>query len=411
MGSKGDLLELIDDAPIGVSTLSGSVWKWTHHERSRRANEALARKINWNITTAAMSFGGPNEETNDEHLRIMVAPPGRWRIESEERVDVRDGRTRWVGQPTYITELSLDDTVLNDTDIGYLVFPGAQLLGALRFASPVEDAVAGRPCWKVEASTKIGRNATWQFPSIMQPGGIDHTFWLDLVTGIVLRHVGIVDGEPWSITEFKEVRINPPLTDLDFRFVGPPGSSFERRVDQLIHSAEMRGVDLTGVDREDPEAVQKALHDLMRPNEPTAEAHREFQKAKHVPTADPPDDEEAARESIVWAFNHLGDLDEGGQVLVNVQSGRGLVEPLKEAQKRVPGAADGPASLIVDDIKFLGPDGAVVWFSVEVNGERFPMVNGREGRAVKVGERWLIEHATIADLLEFAGQVVPTPNE
>jgi hypothetical protein len=39
------------------------------------------------------------------------------------------------------------------------------------------------------------------------------------------------------------------------------------------------------------------------------------------------------------------------------------------------------------------------------------MVNGREGRAVNVGERWLIEHATIADLLGFAGVTVPSPEE
>jgi hypothetical protein len=97
--------------------------------------------------------------------------------------------------------------------------------------------------------------------------------------------------------------------------------------------------------------------------------------------------------------------------LVNVQSGRDLAGPLREAQKRVPGAGDNPASLMVDDIAFLRPDEAVVWFSIEVNGERFPMVNGREGRAVKVDDRWVIEHATIADLLGFAGVTVPAPNE
>jgi hypothetical protein len=46
-----------------------------------------------------------------------------------------------------------------------------------------------------------------------------------------------------------------------------------------------------------------------------------------------------------------------------------------------------------------------------VNGERFPMVNGQEGRAVKVGDRWMIAHATIADLLGFAGVVVPPTEE
>jgi hypothetical protein len=62
---------------------------------------------------------------------------------------------------------------------------------------------------------------------------------------------------------------------------------------------------------------------------------------------------------------------------------------------------------VVDDIVFLRSDEAVVWFSVEVDGNRFPMVNGREGRAVRVGDRWLIEHATLVDLLRFARVIVP----
>ena len=85
MGSKGDLLELIDSAPVGVQTLSASIWKWTHHERSRRANESLARQSNVNVSTTILSFGGPPDETSDEHLRVVVAPPDRWHIESESR--------------------------------------------------------------------------------------------------------------------------------------------------------------------------------------------------------------------------------------------------------------------------------------------------------------------------------------
>jgi|GEM_PF-1400113 len=410
MGRKGDLLELIEGAPIGVRTITGSMWKWTHHERSRRANEALARQGNVNVSTAILSFGGPPEETTDEHLRLLAAPPDRWHLESESRVDVRDGHTRWIGHPTHVTELSQDDTAFSDTDIGLLVYPAALFLGSLRFDDPVEDEVAGRHCWRVDGTAGLGRHGIRMFPVSMRLGGIDHTFWFDAVTGVVLRHVGLVDDEPWSITEFKEVRVNPPLTDLDFQFVAPPDGTVERQVDQLIRMAELRGVDLTGVDREDPQAVQEAVHSMMRPNQPTPEARLAMQKAKHVPVGDPPEDEAAARASIDYAFNHLGESDEDGTALVNVQSGRDLAGPLREAQTRVPGAADNPAGLIVDDIKFLRPDEAIVWFSVEVNGERFPMVNGREGRAVKVGERWLIEHATIADLLGFAGVVVPPPD-
>lgn len=358
-----------------------------------------------------LRFGAEVEATTDQHLRVWLDIPDRWRVESDDLVDLRNGATRWIGSSARITELTHDETTFQDTEIGMLVSSGPQLLGALRFGEPTDDVVAGRPCLKVGASLGAGRRTRHFNPVGLRLGGIDHTYWFDEATGIVLRHVGLIDDEPCTIFEFKEVRFDPPLTDLDFQFIAPPGAIIERQIDHMIRLAEMRGVDLTGVDREDHQAVQEAINASMQPDRPTPEALLALQKAKHVPVGDPPPDEAGARESIIHAFNQLGEIDDHGEDLVNVQSGRGLVGPLGEAQKRVPGASDVPASLVVDDIRFLRPDEAVVWYSVEVNGERFPMVNGREGRAVRVGDRWLIEHATIVDLLSFAGVVVPPPGE
>jgi outer membrane lipoprotein-sorting protein len=409
MGIKGNLLELIDGAPLGVHTLTGSVWKWTHHERSQRAFAELTRGRG--VSVGIARFGDTGADTSDQHFRVWLALPDQWRFESEHHIDVRNGPRSWVGSSTDITELTHDQSGLEETEIGMLISSGDRLLGALKFGDPTEDVVAGRPCLKADATVSTDPRAGRLLPGAVRLGGINHTYWFDATTGIVLRHVGLIDGEPCTITEFKEVRINPPLTDLDFEFVPPPDVVVTRQVDHLIHMAEVRGVDLTGVDREDQQALQEAISRSMRPSQPTPEARLILQKAKHVPVGDPPAGEAAARESIKYAFNHLGEVGEEGSALVNVQSGRGLVGPLQEAQKRVPGAADSPASLMVDDIKFLRPDEAVVWYSVEVNGERFPMVNGREGRAVTVGGRWLIEHATIADLLGFAGVTVPAPAE
>jgi len=409
MGRKGDLFELIDGSPIGVRTFSGSVWRWTHHERSQRAFTELTRPHGGSVGIARS--GAPAGETNDEHLRVWLDLPDRWRFESDDHVDVRNGSTRWIGGSAHITVLAHDEATLQDTEIGMLMMPGTQMMGALRFGEPIEDVVAGRPCLQVSATLNRGHGARRFNPFDVRLGGIDHTYWFDDVTGIVLRHVGLIDDEPCTIIEFKEVRVNPPLTDLDLEFIAPPGAIVERQVDQLVRMAEIRGVDLTGVDREDPQAVQAAMHDVMRPHRPTPEAQLALRRVKHVPVGDAPVDVVAARESIEYAFNHLGEVDEDAAALANVQSGRGLVGPLREAQKRVPGAADNPAGLVVDDVKFLRPDEAVVWYSVEVDGERFPMVNGREGRAVRVGGRWLIEHATIADLLGFAGVAVPSPEE
>ncbi len=53
MGRKGDLLELIDGAPIGVSTLTGSVWIWMHRERSHRALMQRAQPQDGSVSVAA----------------------------------------------------------------------------------------------------------------------------------------------------------------------------------------------------------------------------------------------------------------------------------------------------------------------------------------------------------------------
>ena len=386
MGRKGDLLEPIDGAPRGVHTLTGSVWKWTHHERSQRAFAEITRPHGGSVAIAR--FGEPMGETNAQHWRVWLDLPDRWRFESDHHVDLRNGGRRWVGSASRITELSDDRTEVEDTEIGMLISSGSRLLGALRFGDPTEDAVAGRPCLQVSATLNRSDGGARFNPVDVRLGSIDHIYWFDAVTGIALRHVALIEGEPCAITEFKEVRINPPLGDVDFQFVSPPGAIVERQVDHLIRMAEIRGADLSGVDRDDPQAVQTAIQQVMRPNRPTPEARLKLQKSKHVPLGDPPEDEAAAQEAIVHAFDHLGEVDGAGVALVNVQRGQGLVGPLHEAQKRAPGGADDPASLIVDDVEFLRPDEAVVWYSVEVNGERFPMVKGREGRAVKVGEQW-----------------------
>jgi hypothetical protein len=382
-------------------------WKWTHHERSQRAFTELTRPQGGSVAIAR--FGGEVGETSDEHLRVWLDLPDRWRFESADRFELRNGSSRWVGTSAHITELTDAETTLEETDVGIFIRPGSQFFGALRFGEPSEDEVAGRRCWRVDASASVNRRFVPVMPLNVRLGGIDHQFWFDAVTGIVLRHVGMIDDEPCTITEFKDVRVNPPLSDLDFQFIPPPGAVVERQIDQVIRMAEAQGVDLSGVDRDDPHAVQEAFHRSMR-HQPTPAARLEMQKAKHVPVGDPPNDEQAARTSIEYAFTHQDEVDASGDGLLNVQGGSGLAGPLHEAQKRIPGGARASATFVVDDILFLRSDEAVVWFTIEINGGRFAMANGREGRAVKIGDRWMIERATVVDLLGMAGVVVPPPS-
>ena len=62
---------------------------------------------------------------------------------------------------------------------------------------------------------------------------------------------------------------------------------------------------------------------------------RDQQRAKHIPVAEPPDDEAAARAAIEYAFSHFADTAEDG-TLVNVQDDEGLGKPLEEAGRRDP---------------------------------------------------------------------------
>ncbi|HWD50812.1 MAG TPA: hypothetical protein VG412_00320 [Acidimicrobiales bacterium] len=402
-------MELIDGAPAGLRSLRGSIWKWTHHERARRAIEEMSRHANSSV--AHFGFGGALGETSDEHLSFWLGLPDQWRIQSDERIDLKVGDKRWIGGSAQVTEVDGGSSTFNETELGIFIRPGSGLFGTLRFENPIDDEIAGRPCWRSTANTEPKQQAIRQIPLGVRLGGLDHTFWFDRETGIVLRHHGMIDGEPCAITELKDLVFNPPVSEEISRSALPPGINVVRQIDQLIGMAEMRGVDLTGVDRADLGAVQAAFSDRMRPLQPLPEARKEMQRSKHIPVGEPPVDEVAARSSIEFAFSHFGDRDETGESLVNVQAGEGLAAPLQEAGRRVPGAQEGVANLVVDDIKFLRSDEAVVWFSLEVNGNRLGMVNGREGRALLVGHRWMIERATIVDLLGFAGVTVPPPSD
>ena len=71
MGQKGDLLELIDRAPAQLQTFEARRWTWRHHERSRRAFEALASRRGANVAHGIIG-SGPIEETLDRHDQVWI---------------------------------------------------------------------------------------------------------------------------------------------------------------------------------------------------------------------------------------------------------------------------------------------------------------------------------------------------
>jgi hypothetical protein len=112
---------------------------------------------------------------------------------------------------------------------------------------------------------------------------------------------------------------------------------------------------------------------------------------------------------VVEAFTRLGQVGADGTSLPHVHDGAGLAGPLAQARQRLPDPDSSAFGVVVDDVLFLSPDQAVVWFTVTVDGRRSPLVDGREGRAVRVDGTWLVEHATFAGLMAFAGVPMPPP--
>ena len=222
----------------------------------------------------------------------------------------------------------------------------------------------------------------------------------------MLRHVTLIDDEPCAVTEFTEVRINPPIADLEFEFVPHPEPMSSSTSSCCSAWPSSRGPTSPGSIGRTPGAVQAAIHDTMRPDRPIPEVRLEEQRAKHVPVGDPPDDEAAARPGSNTPSPTTTRSDKTGTALVKCSGGEGLAG--HAAGSAAPGPGAGRRSSAHRGrrhrVPAIGRGGRVVLRGGRRS--RFPMVNGREGRAVRVGDRWLIEHATLVDLLRFARVIV-----
>lgn len=192
MGKKGDLLGLIDEAPVNLRTFEAALWTWHHHERARQAVDSLVQRTGGSVTHMMVGTG-PIEESSDTHEHVAIQLPNRWRIDGTSRIEVSDGWSRWVGRSGHITLLTADRPDFDSTELGPLLHPGSFLLGRLQFATPTMDQIAGRASWRVEARPNaiqaMGR------PIPMMLGGIEQIFWFDIETGIVLRHVGLFEEQ------------------------------------------------------------------------------------------------------------------------------------------------------------------------------------------------------------------------
>lgn len=312
MGSRGDLLALVDGAPGRLVTLQGALTTWTHRERAAAAyrwvvdqlgdsdgplatTTPLADAPSWRDAPVApgdVPLGGGSDGTGpdddadpdddvatwpprravvDEAPDVLtswyvsVAVPDRWRVVGRGHLAVSDGRRSWVGTSTLVTERDSTRAAIHDTGaIGACLYPGA-LLGALELGTPEVGEIEGRRCWIVDArarrdvaGTSLAASAAPHALRLQRDlVGVDHRLWLDAATGILLRHEGYVDGEMCSSTALSDLVFDGPVGADEFR--PPPGAVVRSRHELLRDHLSEMGIDPDTVDLDDPVQVRNAL--------------------------------------------------------------------------------------------------------------------------------------------------------
>lgn len=266
----GELPDLVRRAPGPLRSLAGAVSTWMHPDRLGAVRQRLAelyaydRAADRSPGQGATGLAAPGEDEWRSTAFVVVAPPDRWRIVERGHVEACDGHTAWRGTATMVTEGSAERASLRDTGVvGICLYPG-QVLAELDVGTPVPGEAAGRPCWVADACPRRPDGAVPPPDPALSGGrrlgafvGVEHRFWFDAETGIVLRHEGSIDGVRCSTIVLTDLVFDRPLGSVEF---GPPPGAVIRPSHELLrdHLAEL-GVDPDGLDLDDPEQVRRAL--------------------------------------------------------------------------------------------------------------------------------------------------------
>jgi hypothetical protein len=277
MTSRGDLLALVEAAPGPLRTIEAALTRWVDLRLVAAVHEGLARMsslggdgpVHRPVAEKGEEADGPGQDgaagIHESLAYVLVALPDRWRVVGRGHIAVSDGHQSWVGTGSLVTERDSTRAAIHDAGpIGACLYPG-RLLGWLDFGDPEPDERAGRFCWTVDAFPRPSRRAARsESPG---PGGasrlpdeflgVEHRFWFEARTGIVLRHEGSLGGRPCSRTELTDIVMDDPIPADEF---SPPPDAIVRSSHELLrdHLTGL-GVDPNIVDLDDPGQVRRAL--------------------------------------------------------------------------------------------------------------------------------------------------------
>jgi hypothetical protein len=275
MMSRRDLLALVDAAPGPLRTMEAALTRWVDHGLAAAVHEHLVRVSGLGGDGSVPKAADKREEADvapegspvvDESMSyVLVALPDRWRVVGRGHIAVSDGHQSWVGTGSLVTERDSTRATIHDAGpIGACLYPGP-LLSWLDFGDPEPDERAGRFCWTVDAYPRargggVLRAAAYGPTASRLPEeflGVEHRFWFEARTGIVLRHEGSLEARPCSKTELTDVVMDDLIPPDEF---APPPEAIVRSSHELLRDhLTALGVDPNTVDLDDPGQVRRAL--------------------------------------------------------------------------------------------------------------------------------------------------------
>ncbi len=230
----GVLLVLLSRAHRSFRTLRAELRVWRHHERLHEAYTRRNAERRDGTGMVQIAFGSsqgtaPQPSESEDRIRLWLAPPDRLR---EEAV------SGWTGEPTESLLVQVADTwwsfdprvgaMTNDgsprhqhgTQVDALMLDPAQLSVSHELRILGRTMHAGRNAIRVEA---LPARRARVLPEPASDGGWPLDVLVDAERGVLLRSAGLLDGEPFILSEVVSVAFDEALPDELFVFEAPPG--------------------------------------------------------------------------------------------------------------------------------------------------------------------------------------------
>ncbi len=403
MAQLGPLLEAMHEAPRATSFF-GSARQGRDPAGLQQFVERLNRRPGGSRSVLHRMHASSSTSGAEPLSGYAESSISFWYSEGKGRVD-RD-ETRSISVPGKSFRYSRGTGGIVDTDerqqsgpfgqLG-LFFKPAVLLGSFKLRIIDTPAHAGRPCWHVADQ---GNRISTSGRAGMGHGRGGHRALARPGSRHCAAYEGRFEGEVISRFEITELVVGQPIEPAVFAFDSPDGSPVRSQGEMWLERLRARGVDVTGIDPEDPAQVQEAMRTTMGARHTPVDV--EQLAAQHVPKGPPPADEAAARRDI----EVLGSTWANGARMAPVSSTSSGVKISARARRRSKSGSRNTST------KELGPRRRRSNSSTHrrlSSGLSHPVIGIREGRAVLVDGKWKVSRATWSGLLAGAGVICPPP--